>query len=110
VYASWDAGFDHVYFSTYEQHSKIFRLNKLDFCQNECPYNGYCDKEICRCNSGFEFNAGNCELPPRRVTEIDFNTSTSIAFGVLFSIAVLVAIIGWVLYYRKSKEGYSRVL
>jgi hypothetical protein len=112
VYSAWDAGFDHIYFSTYEQHSKVFRLDKLDFCGKECPYNGYCDKQICKCNTGYQMTSdGNkCEIPPEIIKERFEDSAAAIALGILFAIAFVAAIIGWVLFYRKNKDGYARVL
>jgi len=110
VYAAWDSGFDHIYFSTYEQHSRIFRLHKLDFCENECHYNGYCEAQICRCNTGYELSSGNCVIPPKKDTVKEVETGAAIAMGILFAIATVAAIVGWTLFYRKNKEGYTRVL
>ena len=43
LHRSWDATSTsgHVYFVTYEQNAKVYRVAKEDFCHVSCPYNGY---------------------------------------------------------------------
>jgi len=109
VYTAWDSGFDHVYFATHEQHSKVFRISKENFCHSECPYNGFCSRMSCECIDGYELSKGACEVKSRSIINTITEEGAAIAMGILFAITVIAAAAGWYMYYR-SKQGYQRVL
>jgi len=116
VYAAWDGGYDYVYFATYEQHGKVFRIHKLDFCNQGCPFDGWCEEEICQCPKGRTLSADNlrCDTnptpaPPSNTVTAD--KSTAIAMGVLFAVTFIAAVLGWVLFIRGRSGGtYQRVM
>jgi len=107
VYTAWDAGYDHVYFATHEQHTKIFRLHKENFCSSECPFNGFCEKGGCKCIDGYEISGAECKVTQLTKDE----KAAAVALGILFAIAVVLAGVGWFMFYRARSGGsYQRVL
>jgi len=112
VYAAWDGGYDWIYFATYEQHSKVFRIHKLDFCPQGCPWDGWCEMAICQCPTGYTLTADNkCSPPAKPADTITTDKSTAIAMGVLFAVTFIAAVLGWVLFIRtRSGANYQRVM
>jgi len=112
VYRAFDAGFDHVYFITHEQHSKVFRVNKHDFCDDVCPYNGYCLRGKCTCSTPWLLSKDlkACELPVGADKEhVVVEKGAAVAMGVLFAVTVVVAAAGWFLWYKGKHSAYSAV-
>jgi len=103
----------HIYFSTYEQQSKVFRVDKRDFCPSRCPYWGYCSRGTCTCSDYFELSADKttCELKALVDKNRDFNEAHGgeIALGVLFTLTSILAGVGWFLWYRGRRAGYAPV-
>lgn len=117
VYAGWDEGYEHVYFITHEERSKIFRINKQNFCPQVCPYNGYCHNAVCQCDSpytlvGDQYNpAGRCEyIAPTTQTVTKEEKGAAIAMGILWALTMIAAAAGWYLFYKAKNGGYQRVL
>jgi len=100
-------GVDHVYFITNEQHSKVVRVNKQDFCPANCPHWGYCQKGKCLCDPLLRMssNGHQCVIP----TETESDKGAATALGVLFALTFVVAVLGWILYWRARKGGYVNV-
>jgi len=99
---------DHIYFITNEQHAKVIRVNKTDFCPTLCPHWGFCQKGKCVCDRLFHLSSdgSRCELT---ITQEEEEEGAAIALGVLFALSFIMAVIGWVLYWRARKSGYIQV-
>lgn len=113
LHRAWDATEfpDHIYFITNEEHSKVFRINKADFCPSRCPYNGYCSKGSCVCANGFTMQDGGCTL-----TQLVHETTIykkahggEVALGILFMFSFIAAAAGWFLWYRGRRGTYQSV-
>jgi len=111
-FKAFDAGHEHVYFITREQHSKVFRVAKTDFCTSSCPYDGYCTKGVCGCKPGYILSANKefCEVRPGINSEkIVVERGAAVAMGILFALTVIVAAAGWFLWYKGKRSSYSHV-
>jgi len=111
VYAAWDEGTEHVYFTTWEQKTKIFRLLKTNFCPEECPFNGYCIDRKCACSHPFALSSDKktCALPSNK-EKVVVEKGAAIALGILFAIFVILAAAGWFLVWRTRQQGYQSML
>jgi len=100
-------GTEHVYFITNEQHSKVMRVAKSDFCSKVCPYMGYCEKGKCKCSPNYALSSDGkaCNL----ATSSKEEKGAAIALGILFAITFILATLGWILYWRVRKGGYQTV-
>jgi len=103
-------GVDHVYFITNEQHSKVLRVNKTDFCSTLCPYNGYCSAGKCRCYESYTLNKEGtiCDLNIRTNTNTITDKGAAVALGVLFALTLIIGTLGWILFWR-AKKGYQSI-
>jgi hypothetical protein len=101
----------HVYFVTNEQHSKVFRVSKHDFCPTECLNFGYCQRGQCICAPGFTEQNGQCQWAQlvKDQATIKKDTTGEAVLGVFFAIAVVTAAAGWYMVYRGKKQGYQAV-
>jgi len=110
---AWEgiATFEHVYFITSEQHTKVFRLHKRDFCPSLCPFNGYCQAGSCVCSTGFEMVSGQCQWQALIVEKhtADVNKAGEIVLGVFFAITFVAGAIGWFLVWKAKRAGYQAV-
>jgi len=112
VFTAWDTGYDHIYFASYEQHSKVYRIAKTNFCANDCPFNGFCKDRTCACIDGYELSQGRCDIKHATNTVHDRweDKAAETALGILFAFAFVAAVIGWAMFYRARKATYTRVL
>jgi len=118
LHRSWDATvtWHHVYFVTYEQNSKVFRVSKEDFCSSPCPYWGYCQKGKCACYDGFELNKdkSQCVLIAAEKEIIyhkEYRTAHGgeVALGILFALTFIAAAAGWYLWWKGRRGAYQAV-
>jgi len=106
------AQFQHVYFITNEQHSKVARVANTNFCSSTCDdLVGHCNAGVCACPPNMQLGSDK-----RRCQSIPINPNNGgdkshggeVALGILFAIAFVAAAVGWFLIYRmKSGNGYS---
>jgi len=111
LHRTWLAGEggEHVYFATNEQHSKVFRVNKTDFCEKPCPYWGYCTNGKCVCGEFFAMLDGYCQ-PKSYVQERNIYHRVhggETALGILFMFAVIAAVAGWFMFWRTRRHTVS---
>jgi len=103
---------EHVYFVTNEQHTKVFRLNKLDFCAAPCSEFGYCHRGNCECNPGFQLVGDrHCEwqqIIKDREVEKKEKTGEAV-LGVFFALALIAAGVGWFFVWKAKRGGYQPV-
>jgi len=106
----------YLYFGTYEPNAILARVHgKNAFCTQLCPKHGFCERERCRCGPGFEAKVDSfgiiirCEgaLLGSYEHVLFITEQSSIALGVLFGIALLVAIAGWYMWWRARKTAYQ---
>lgn len=118
LHRSWSAIVrrEHVYFSTYEQNSKVFRIHKQDFCDSPCPYWGYCSQAQCTCYEGFQFSSDKtqCVLTAAEketIYEKEYKTAHGgeIALGILFALSFVAAAAGWFMWWRARHGAYQAV-
>jgi hypothetical protein len=104
--------FEHVYFVTNEQHSKVFRVAKADFCAVPCnAFDQYCSAGQCVCIQGMVKEGNNCQWQPVvKETEIaKRNKAGETALGILFMFSFIAAAAGWYMWYRTRRSSYQAV-
>jgi hypothetical protein len=106
----------HVYFVTNEQNSKVFRVDKEDFCSSPCPYFGFCQKGKCVCSEYFQLSKdkSTCELAAAAAEIVYINKyhkahGGEVALGVLFALTFVAGAVGWVLWHRSRRASYQAV-
>eukprot|EP00026_Physarum_polycephalum_P007281 Phypoly_transcript_07339.p1 GENE.Phypoly_transcript_07339~~Phypoly_transcript_07339.p1 ORF type:complete len:472 (+),score=70.46 Phypoly_transcript_07339:109-1416(+) len=118
LHRAWDAvdRHDHVYFVTYEQNAKVFRVAKQDFCPASCPYNGYCTAGKCVCSMGFVMNheKNACLLQAaREVITIQHHYVTAhdgeVTLGIFFALSFIAAAAGWFMWWRGRNSSYQAI-
>jgi len=92
---------NHVYFCTGDNKGKVFRIETEDFCPSLCGANSACKKGTCICFDGYDSIDGTCKLQTKTPTSAN---SSTILLSILVLIAVGIAVIGFVLYYRARKN------
>jgi hypothetical protein len=101
----------HIYFVTNEQHSKVYRVAKTDFCSANCMEFGYCQAGVCVCNREFELQDGRCRWPEivhdREV--IKKERDGEIALGFFFAISFVGAAVGWYFVWKNRRSAYTAV-
>jgi len=101
---------EHLYFITNEQHSKVYRVSKRDFCPNECMAFGYCSKGQCVCGPNLVMKGNSCQwkevVHEKEVAKKD--QGGEIALGIFFALATVAAGAGWYLVW-KNRRGYQSV-
>jgi hypothetical protein len=101
---------EHVYFVTNEQHSKVYRVNKADFCPATCMEFGYCYRGRCVCNQNMVQNGNTCEwkqvVVEKNIAHKD--EAGEIVLGIFFAIATVAAVAGWYMVW-KNRRGYQAV-
>jgi len=102
-------GNEHVYFVTNEQHSKVIRVKKADFCTDVCPYLGYCKADKCVCPTNYRLSSRGMECEIAAIQTSKEEKGAAVALGVLFALALVAGAFGWVLYWRARKGGYQAV-
>eukprot|EP00026_Physarum_polycephalum_P006739 Phypoly_transcript_06791.p1 GENE.Phypoly_transcript_06791~~Phypoly_transcript_06791.p1 ORF type:complete len:454 (+),score=54.12 Phypoly_transcript_06791:84-1445(+) len=97
-------GEGHIYIITNEQHAKVARVGKEDFCSHLCPVNGYCKKGKCVCAPNLKMNSNKqtCDIPKGTSDK-----GAAAALGVLFALTFIAAAAGWVMWWRQRKSGYA---
>jgi len=101
---------EHVYFVTNEQHSKVYRVAKSDFCKSPCMEFGYCYSGRCICNQNMVQKGSVCEW---KTVVIETNIAHKdkageVVLGIFFAIATIAAIAGWYMVW-KNRRGYQAV-
>lgn len=118
LHRSWDATLthEHVYFVSYEQNAKVYRVAKTDFCSTVCPYNGYCSKGKCLCGPGYEMAQHNQQCVLTAAADVVIYKhiyhvahSGEVALGVLFALTFVAGGAGWALWYRNRRGSYQSV-
>jgi len=109
---------DFLYLVTFEPDAQLGRIQiSTLFCNKFCGTHGYCSgQNLCLCAQGYAFNAttvGNNTCVPKHevdiVTNIINERGVAIALGILFFIALIAAVAGWVMWWRSRKSQYSQV-
>jgi len=102
---------DHLYFITNEQHTKVFRLSKLDFCTKQCPMFGYCERGSCQCSTGFQMKDGSCQWAEMVVEKhsAEKDKAGEAVLGVFFALSFVAASVGWYLVWKSKRGSYSAV-
>jgi len=100
----------HVYFVTNEQHSKVYRMSKEDFCPQECMQFGYCYHGRCVCGPNLVQKGNTCQW---KEVVVEKNIASKekggeIALGIFFAISTIAAIAGWYMVW-KNRRGYQAV-
>jgi hypothetical protein len=105
-----------IYYVTNEPDAKVVRISKTSFCNNWCGDNGYCNQGLCYCQTGYEPDPTDpdipCKLKEIVTAEIQERQSqgAAAALGVLFAFSLVAAIAGWFLWYKAKKSLESRPL
>jgi len=103
---------DHVYFTTNEQHAKVFRVAKTDLCTNLCAgMFQYCKAGKCVCPPEFEMHNNQCRWPQLAHDEAVMKREKGgeIALGIFFTIAVIAAAAGWYMVWKGKRGSYQTV-
>jgi len=103
--------FEHVFFVSNEQHTKVFRTNKHDFCPSLCPEFGYCERGSCQCSPGFQLRDNKCEwtaLINEKHTVSKEKTGEAV-LGVFFALSFVAAGIAWFLVWKNRRGAYQAV-
>jgi len=110
---------DFLYLVTYEADAQLGRIQiSQHFCNHFCGPHGYCaaKPDLCQCAPGFVYNITQHpsdikECVPKHEVDIMNNIVTergvAIALGILFFVAFIAAIAGWVMWWRSRKALYS---
>jgi len=98
---------EHVYFVTNEQHSKIFRVYKDDFCTAHCPEFGYCHRGKCVCPEETDMQFGKCQW--KGITKEKREHAGEVALGILFAFAFVGAASGWFMWFKTRRHAYQAV-
>lgn len=110
---AWSAQvtFEHVYFLSNEQHTKVFRVGKQDFCTSQCPAFGYCHHGKCECGTGFQMVNNKCEWAALVVEKhiAKKEKGGEAALGVFFALSFVAAAVGWFLVWKQKRGGYQAV-
>jgi hypothetical protein len=103
--------FEHVYFVTNEQHSKVFRVAKADFCLNQCNQYQFCKAGNCECNNPMVMKDGTCQWPEviKETNIAKRNKAGETALGILFMFSFIAAAAGWYMWYRTRRSSYQAV-
>jgi len=93
---------DTLYIVTYEPYAEIGRIPDRNFCPAYCSDFGYCNAGACACIPDYSRDPLRMSqficVPTRYVKNIETVLSeqgTAAAFGVLFVLAIIAAVIGW---------------
>jgi hypothetical protein len=101
---------EHVYFVTNEQHSKVYRIDKQDFCPSTCMQHGFCSKGRCVCGPNLVLKGKQCQwkelVIEKRIAHKE--KGGEVALGIFFAIATVAAAAGWYMVW-KSRRGYQSV-
>jgi len=105
------ATFEHVYFVTNEQHTKVFRVSKHDFCTKQCPEFGYCERGSCVCAPGFEMRSGTCQWQAMIVEKhvAQKEKTGEAVLGTFFALTFVAGAVGWFLVWKAKRQGYQAV-
>jgi len=112
---------DFLYMVTYESDAQLSRIQiSKRFCNNFCGTYGYCSTppNLCSCASGYTLNVTASSSDPNTCVpkhEVDINNSiinergAAIALGILFFIAFIAAVAGWIMWWRARQSHYHNV-
>jgi len=110
---------DFLYLVTFEADAQIGRIQISNhFCNRFCGTYGFCSgQELCLCAPGYAFNStvpgANSTCVPKHEVDIINNIinerGVAIALGILFFIALIAAIAGWVMWWRSRSMQYTPV-
>jgi len=109
-----------LYLATWEPSAKVGRIDlKQSFCNNFCGAYAYCSQPPngCSCIQGYVFNDTDTSNPKPCVPkhEVDIQRivreerSLAITLGILFGVALLGAIAGWVLWWRGRRRAVYNI-
>jgi len=111
---------DFLYLVTYEADAQLARIQISNhFCPIFCGAHGFCtlvqNIPECSCAPGFDFNKTQTTtikdcIPKHEVDIIDHiiqERGVAIALGILFFIAFIAAVAGWVMWWRSRQSQYS---
>jgi len=108
---------DFLYLVTFEADAQLARMSiSQHFCNNFCGTHGYCVINRCLCAPGYDFNVTQSPndlkvcIPKHQVDIINNiinERGVAIALGILFFIAFIAAVAGWVMWWRSRKSQYS---
>lgn len=106
----------HVYFVSNEQNSKVYRVDKRDFCPATCPFFGYCKGGQCTCETGFELDKHKnvCNLIAAEKETIYIHRyhaahGGEITLGILWALTLIAAAGGWYLWWKSRRGQYQAV-
>jgi len=112
---------DFLYLVTFEADAQLARIQiSKHFCTSFCGTYGYCDSQPnnCRCSQGYDFNVTQSPDDPKVcipkhevdvITNIVTERGAAIALGILFFVALIAAIAGWVMWWRSRQSMYSNL-
>lgn len=104
---------DFLYMVTWEPNALIARIPDTNFfCSSPCGGYSYCSNDgVCACANGYiEGPEGDCITfhQHQTIQDIEVATGWAVAFGILSGIALLLAIAGWALWWRRKNSFYSQ--
>jgi len=106
---------DFLYLATWEPNAQFGRISLVTgFCPAFCGPNGFCsnpqDANPCACAPGFsqDPNKNYFDCAPTHEVDIYKNEilerSLATTLGVLFAISLIIAVVGWVFWWRKRNQ------
>jgi len=108
---------DFLYLVTFEADAQVGRIRTTNFCAKFCGSHGYCSgQNLCLCANGYAFNntqttTNSTDCIPKHevdiVTNIINERGVAIALGILFFIALIAAVAGWIMWWRSRTSQYS---
>jgi len=107
-YSTW------LFYTTYEPDAKLVRLFRANFCEHYCGDFGYCLQGHCYCRDGYQLPSQidqGCLPKELIVAELNRQNSTNatVALGILFGFALLIAVLGWFLWWRRKQASYQSI-
>jgi len=99
-----------LFFTTDDNDGKVFSVNTQDFCSPICPVNGMCSAGVCSCDRGYFMYGAVCQPIVSPIIQQN-SLGIAIAFIILFLLALIAAIVGFVLFVRERKQfrSYSQM-
>jgi hypothetical protein len=105
-----------IYYVTYEPDAKVVRISKTSFCNSWCGDNGYCNQGLCYCQTGYDPDPTDPDVPCKLQEIISAETQerqsqgAAAALGVLFAFSLVAAFAGWFLWWKAKKHIDNRPL
>jgi len=105
-----------IYYVTNEPDAKVVRLPKTSFCNSWCGDNGYCSQGLCYCQTGYEADPTDPDVPCKLQAIISAENQerqsqgAAAALGVLFAFSLVAAVAGWFLWWKAKKHIENKPL